>query len=823
VTEAPRQRDLALEIPLLVLAFSGVIFFAGVHRSFIAAHFIAAVLLLAFYFARAALTGKLRIAFPIFGVAPLAVLVFGWVQANRAISIAPTETSETLLRYGTATIVFFLAAFAARDDEARRRLGIGVAALVAFEVLYGIAEHFGGREYILFWPKSFPGSVAGTFNNRDHFAGVLVLATPFLLGLAQGEPWRWQGSAPRLSTRLALALDDPGFWKALGFFGAAFLGGLGVALSLSRGAALAFVVAVLVYAALVFRGRGRSSGLLVVGALVAVVGLGIALYGSTDPIMARFSQMSENARGEKSRVAFARGTLQLIAERPLTGSGLGTFERSFTHVQTAWYDRAYLEHAHCDLLQLPEEIGVPLAALSVALLGFSLLAASRRTATTASFGLIAGAAGGLAHALVDFTLQREGPLVFAAFLLGVLLGPRAPSLVLHGIRARVAGPFLALALAPLVPFPWIVLEAELLVNPTVRVEDDTRDPRDKIAAIESAIALRPEKADYRRLAVETRLDAYMRSIDEAAREAATNLAGEKPPDDLVASLRASIAATRVEEAALVQTRCTEDLRRAVAADPANARVLSLLALVTPDAAEARERGDEAVRQYPFGADVLVEAGIGRLKLDKNDARGEDLLKQGLALDSGYLTWAAFHATAYGLERELSRALPDVESRREWARRLLARGRLDLLGEELDALAATEERHVPEAPPAASGATLTRIRPDAWLDKPGGYALERLEAPVLRLGRRRACVELPVEGTLVLETSLVPLHRPVFLCVVFAGKHLGHVLVSGDWAVSRFLVRGSGWLEIEPALKRHAVADLVEADDGVLVRDVAIVK
>ncbi len=823
----PRSRDLALEVPLAAVAFAGVVFFAGVHRWFIAGHFLVALLLAGFHCARAAATGTLRLAFPVFGAVPLAVVAYGYYQARSGTSVAPDETRETLLRYGAATIVFFLAACAARSEETVRRAGFAVAGLVAFEVLYGIAEHVGGREYILLWPKAYPGNVSGTYNNRDHFAGMLVLAAPFLLGLAQSEPWRWQASAPRFATRLGLALDQPGFWRAGAFFAAAALAGLGVLASLSRGGALALVFALLVYGALATSGRGstRRAQLLATGGLVTLVLLAGLLYGSTDPLLRRFAAMREQTRGQVSRLAFAKGTLELIAERPLSGAGLGTFERSFTHVQKAWFQSRYLEHAHCDWLQLPCEVGIPLAAAAAALLALSCLSAIRGAGGERSVtnGLAAAVAGAGAHALVDFSLQREGNLVFAAFLLGLLLGPRAPRAVLLGRSARVLGPLLALALAPFVPYPWTVFRAELLAMPTVRPEDDARSPAEKLEDLEAAIALRPDHSAYRRLAVEARLDAFARSLEDDARASARALAGDPPPEELVQRLRVSLAASRADAAAGVTSACIEDLRAAAASDPANARVLSLLALVTLDGPEAKRVGDAAVAAYPFGADVLIEVGLGRSKCDRQDAEAASLLARGLALDPSLTAYAGFYATTFGLERELSRALPDAAARKEWARRLLARRERALLGEELDAIARTEEASALPARPGTTGEarTLAILRPEEWLEKPGGLPLERLGALVLRLGRKRAGHLLTAGGTLLLETSLVPGHEPVWLCVLHGGKHVGHLLVAGDWTTERFAIPGAGWLEIEPSLERHALAS-GEPDDGVLVRDAALV-
>jgi len=265
-----------------------------------------------------------------------------------------------------------------------------------------------------------------------------------------------------------------------------------------------------------------------------------------------------------------------------------------------------------------------------------------------------------------------------------------------------------------------------------------------------------------------------------------------------------------------------DLRAAAASDPENARVLSMLALVTLDAEEAKRLGAAAALAYPFGADVLIEAGLGRLKCDRGDAEAAKLLARGLALDPGLLSYAAFHATALQLDRELALALPDLATHREWAKKLVARHRLDLLGEELDALAALEDgRPIPSPPAATEGArTVAIVKPDAWLEK-DGFAIARLGAIALPLAGHRASVTISEPGTLLVETSLVG-PAPAFVCVLLDGKHLGHILVSGDWSTQRFALPKGGEVVLEGALKHHALVGGAP-DEGVLVRDVAVIR
>ena len=102
-------------------------------------------------------------------------LALATIQAAADLSLSPEETREALLRYGAAAAAFFLASALARTENSVARLAVPIAALAAFEAVYGIFEHYSGREHILLWPKTYPGTVSGTYVNRNHFAGMLAL------------------------------------------------------------------------------------------------------------------------------------------------------------------------------------------------------------------------------------------------------------------------------------------------------------------------------------------------------------------------------------------------------------------------------------------------------------------------------------------------------------------------------------------------------------------------------------------------------------------------------------------------------------------------
>jgi O-antigen ligase len=819
--------DRAFEVALFLLAAAGVFFFGGVHPAFQSAHLIAALGFGAVFFGRALVRGKLTLALPLVLVPVVATLGLALYQAEAGVSIAPERTREALVRYATGALVFFLTcSIAARSERSDRRLALGVAALVGFETLYGLAEHFGGREYILLWPKTYPGFVTGTYVNRNHFAGFLAIATPIVLAAALSQPSSWRNTIPTFRTRLAVAIDHPDFWKQLLLLVAAFLGVLGAVASFSRGGTLALITGVLAFVILASPRRDRRTGGLVLVAFVLFATLGIVAFG-VGPLLSRFSDLPQDASGSVSRVAFVRGTLQLIAERPLSGWGLGTFEVVYPRVQAAWMDRKVLDHAHCDVLEVPSELGIPVCLLAVGWIALCSVRAWRRAdgpRAVLARGIVGGLVAAAIHAFVDFDLELEGTLVFMAFCLGLLLGPSARRLELQGGRARALALVLILALAGALPYPLRALEAERLAAPTVRHEDDTREPAQRVSDLEAAIALRPAVARYRAAVVMPRFQAFELGLERSALAAAKRLAGESPDESLVAALRNSQRLAHMDEEAAILSRSVADLREARASEPTNAHVLALLALLTPERAEAFALASDATHAFPFGADILVDAGLARLRFEREDPEGRTDLARGLALDPALLgEVVADRALSAGLEKELSRALPSAEAHRELATILLARGMTDALGEELDAIVHSEEGALPRPPnpPGARSEELLRVRPGDWLAAaPDGRPLEQLKALVLQLRGRPAFAKIEKAGTLLVETSLIPGHRPAFICVLLEGRHLGHALVREGWTTFAFSLANEGWVEIVPSLRFHKIQGV--PDEGIVVRDVAVV-
>ena len=267
--------------------------------------------------------------------------------------------------------------------------------------------------------------LTATFTNADCLSAILAVALVLAAGLA--------GAAPG-SLALPLGFCSVALLTALLFTG-------------SRAGALGLLAGLATFGALLFlRGDepGRRSAVLGL-APPFLIGLLLLLTQLLSPALGRWGQLAqeENHQGLAMRVAVVQEGLKCAADRPLLGSGPGTFHLAFQEHRPPGI-RAYVNVAHNDYMQVLVETGIPGLILFLAGLGLPILRASR-CALSGPFPSEAAAAAGAAVAvavcaLLNFALPVPADLFWWCAALGLCL---SDSLSRH--RPRGASP---LAVAP---------------------------------------------------------------------------------------------------------------------------------------------------------------------------------------------------------------------------------------------------------------------------------------------------------------------------------------------------------------------------------------
>ena len=164
--------------------------------------------------------------------------------------------------------------------------------------------------------------------------------------------------------------------------------------------------------------------------------------------VSKLGRVASQGLVHENRLSVYHSSLQAIWQRPLLGSGAGTFPDLFPVFRSddlwSW---GVWDYAHSTILEIAFEMGIPVAAavaigaaVSMVVLIKAAIGASDRT-DRRTLAAIAGIASlGYLHSTVDFSLQIPGFFVVFAILLGCGLAMAVAKRDRHRLRRSSARP-----------------------------------------------------------------------------------------------------------------------------------------------------------------------------------------------------------------------------------------------------------------------------------------------------------------------------------------------------------------------------------------------
>jgi len=450
-------------------------------------------------------------------------------------TLAPTHTISALRIFLTYAGAYVLVIHLIRTRAQLDRLMSTLLILGGGLAFLGLLDYLGREAWLLRWRNTpATGRLSGTFANPDHFGAWLTMLIFLGIGylLARSGP---AAGGPSLRGLLrSSARREEAARRYLPFL-ALLIMALALVFTLSRGAVVSALIAVLLLLALLRALSRIRRSLALVGALL-VATMGYAAWIGFDPFLTRLWHADYTGRWVQTL-----SSLPMLRSFPLLGIGLGTYQDIFVRYQPAALDpgRVYYTYAHNDLLQLVLELGVVGAVLLLALfwnttrdlLGAHLLgraacpvgggeAEGARRNDPFSVGLAVGALSGmvalLVHSLFDFAARIPANGILAAACLGIAtvalhtrFSPTGERLL---TRVRVwtlaDGRLFPVTLGAMAIVLSLVLMVWIVRPPLVaaRLAEATRPGVDRFTAIhraEAALALNAR--DERALAVRGRL------------------------------------------------------------------------------------------------------------------------------------------------------------------------------------------------------------------------------------------------------------------------------------------------------------------------------
>jgi O-antigen ligase len=280
----------------------------------------------------------------------------------------------------------------------------------AFQAVYGSLMALTGLEYGFFIQKySGQGVATGTFINRNHLAGYLVMTLAAGIGLlvSRLEQDKSQTAREQLRAILKLLLSTKFLLRLL-----LAVMVIGLVLTRSRMGNMAFFGSLTIAGLLVLLCTGqrisRRMGLLFVSLLLVDLVIVGRWFGTVE-IADRLLQTSV---ASESRDEVSLSTLGIIRDYPWTGSGAGTFYTVFPHYSEGVLEGDFYTHAHNDYLELAGDLGIPAFLLLAALVTgsflraiFLLIQSDSRLHAGLGFSVLMSVCWLMWHSLVDFNLQ----------------------------------------------------------------------------------------------------------------------------------------------------------------------------------------------------------------------------------------------------------------------------------------------------------------------------------------------------------------------------------------------------------------------------------
>jgi O-antigen ligase/Tfp pilus assembly protein PilF len=274
---------------------------------------------------------KIQLKFSLIDVFILMFLAFELLSLLYSVSFFVTKRSIFLnLNY---FIIFY---YTLKKIKRKEQILYLVHGIVLFGSIYAIvALSIIGLDFIGLRNFSSDDHITLTFVNRNHFSGFLemVVFLGVALGLIHHQPKR------------SMFLFISAYMASAIFF------------SLSRGGILGFTTSLLFLSLLfLFFEKNRKNGLII--ASFAGIVISIIVFLGIEPIIERLETLENPQLAGSGRLEYWTGSIAMIKDNFILGTGLGTFSTAYPKYQTAYANSMFVTHPHNDYLELFTETGL---------------------------------------------------------------------------------------------------------------------------------------------------------------------------------------------------------------------------------------------------------------------------------------------------------------------------------------------------------------------------------------------------------------------------------------------------------------------------------
>ena len=307
--------------------------------------------------------------------------------------------------------IFYLVIFTVNNKSRLKKLAYLIVSVGTFLSVFGMFKKFGYNPFPWWNYEDLRYSMdflSATYGNHNHLAGYLEMVIPLALGL--------------------FLLDFRG-GKLLLMIYLSFIMVTALVLSLSRGGWISFLLGLFLFAYGLMKSHYFKKKKLLLSLSGVLLALSLITLAST-PVVERVISVleKEEEAGFYARTVAWEGVFKMITERPLLGTGPGTFSSAFTKYQPPGLLR-HFSKAHNDYLHFTSEIGVLLIPLIIWMIigffreGFYKLRSPSRLIRGVTLGAMSGITAMLFHSIIDFNLHIPANALLFTVLAALVVAP----------------------------------------------------------------------------------------------------------------------------------------------------------------------------------------------------------------------------------------------------------------------------------------------------------------------------------------------------------------------------------------------------------------
>ena len=293
----------------------------------------------------------------------LPILLFlGVAVITTLTSIYPYASKIELYKIINYCLLYYLVVNNIKDKRQIKRIATLVVIVGTSLALYGLYNYLGGIEKIYTLDKKYYlGMLTSTYVNHNHIAGYFELAIPLGIGLMLANQY--------LPGRMRRSKVSPAAFVSILLIAVTFIMITALVFTYSRGAWIGFLGSMIALGMIIsfrlkiFRDWSKLKKWAAFAAVALIIITAPLLL--PDKVKQRAATMFKfhgkkitfNLESTGGREIVYRGTLEMIKDRPVLGTGPGTFIHAYPKYRDPIV-RIFMNAAHNDYLQYGEEMGL---------------------------------------------------------------------------------------------------------------------------------------------------------------------------------------------------------------------------------------------------------------------------------------------------------------------------------------------------------------------------------------------------------------------------------------------------------------------------------